>query len=39
MSEVIVVMIVQEVADIIESMPRRNQQIMLELLRVMSSQP
>ena len=29
----------QEVVNIIESMPRKNQQIVLELLRVMSSQP
>ena len=31
--------LVQEAVTIMENMPRRNQQIVLELLRVMSSQP
>ena len=31
--------LVQEAMSIMEAMPRRNQQIVLELLRAMSSQP
>ena len=37
--EVINVTLVQEAMSIMEAMPRRNQQIVLELLRAMSSQP
>jgi hypothetical protein len=36
---VIYVTLVQEAMSIMEAMPRRNQQIVLELLRAMSSQP
>lgn len=37
MPEVIVVTLVQEAMSIMETMPRKNQQIVLELLRAMSS--
>ena len=37
-AEVILVTLVQEAMSIIETMPRRNQQIVLDLLRAMNSQ-